>query len=236
MPRQSDTTRRRVLAGLSLAPALLAARAAGVLAFDQEKQGETEVSTVEDLMREHGVLRRVLLIYQEAVRRLEAKSDVPAPALAGAASLVRRFVEDYHEKLEEQHLFPRFRKAGRLVDLVDVLQQQHDRGRALTRDIEKLAGDGALRNAGDRAKLQEAMRLFVRMYAPHAAREDTVLFPAFKTLVSPNEYDALGDAFEDQEQKMFGKEGFERNVSEVAGLEKQMGLYDLAQFTPKVTA
>ncbi len=184
-------------------------------------------------MREHGVLRRVLLIYEEAIRRIDAKGEMPAPALAGAAALVHRFVEDYHEKLEEQYLFPRFRKAGTLVDLVDVLQQQHDRGRTLTGDIEKLATATALSNARDRTTLQGEMRMFVRMYAPHAAREDTVLFPAFKKLVSPKEYDALGDEFEDKEQKMFGKEGFERNVNEVAALEKQFGIADLAQFTPK---
>ncbi len=233
MPSHTDTTRRAIIAGLVLAPASLAARAAGALAPQGDKQEEIEVSTVEDLMREHGVLRRVLLIYGEAIRRIDEKRDLPASALAGAASLVRRFVEDYHERLEEQYLVPRFRKAATLVDLVDVLQQQHDRGRALTSDIEKLTNDAALKNAGDRAKLQDRMRLFARMYAPHAAREDTVLFPAFKKLVSAKEYDALGDEFEDKEQQLFGKEGFEKNASEVAALERQMGIYDLAQFTPK---
>jgi hypothetical protein len=29
------------------------------------------------------------------------------------------------------------------------------------------------------------------MYNPHEAREDTVLFPAFRNLVSKNEYDSL---------------------------------------------
>ena len=33
-----------------------------------------------------------------------------------------------HEKLEENFLFPRFRKANKLVDLVDVLLQQHQAG------------------------------------------------------------------------------------------------------------
>jgi hemerythrin-like domain-containing protein len=75
------------------------------------------------------------------------------------------------------------------------------------------------------------MQLFIRMYQPHAAREDTVLFPAFKRLVSPKEYDALGDEFEKKEQDLFGGDGFEKNVDLVAGLEKQMGVYDLAQFT-----
>ena len=44
------------------------------------------------------------------------------------------------------------------------------------------------------------LQLFIRMYRPHKAREDTILFPAFHSIVSPDEFDALGDAFEDQEE------------------------------------
>ena len=43
-----------------------------------EKENETEeVSPAEDLMREHGVLKRVLLIYREVIHRIDAKRDFP---------------------------------------------------------------------------------------------------------------------------------------------------------------
>jgi len=38
---------------------------------------------------------------------------------------------------------------------------------------------------------------------------------------------------EDKEQELFGQDGFEKIVVQVAGLEKQLGLFDLSQFTPK---
>ena len=71
------------------------------------------------------------------------------------------------------------------------------------------------------------------MYRPHKAREDTVLFPAFHSLVSPEEFDTLGDTFEDQEEKLFGKDGFDKVVEEVGSLERMLGIHDLSQFTPK---
>jgi hypothetical protein len=71
------------------------------------------------------------------------------------------------------------------------------------------------------------------MYEPHEAREDTVLFPAFHEIVSPHEYDALGDDFEKKENEIFGAGGFEKNVEAVAALEKRLGIYELSQFTPK---
>jgi hemerythrin-like domain-containing protein len=71
------------------------------------------------------------------------------------------------------------------------------------------------------------------MYAPHEAREDTVLFPAIRQVVSKQEYAALGEDFEKKEHELFGKEGFEGMVDRVAAIEKELGLYDLGQFTPK---
>ncbi len=72
------------------------------------------------------------------------------------------------------------------------------------------------------------------MYQPHAAWEDTALYQAFRSVITSKELDALGDQFEDKEQNLFGKDGIEKIVVEVAGIEKELGLYDLAQFTPKV--
>jgi hypothetical protein len=70
------------------------------------------------------------------------------------------------------------------------------------------------------------------MYRPHEAREDTVLFPALHQIMTPKQLDALGDKFEEEENRLFGKEGFEKTVDQVAEIEKQLGIYDLAKFTP----
>jgi hemerythrin-like domain-containing protein len=194
---------------------------------------EEDISPAEDLMREHGVLRRVLLVYEEALRRVESRQELDPAVLTGCAGIVRRFVEDYHEKLEEREIFPRFEKAGTLVDLVRVLRAQHQAGRRVTDEIRTLATASALRSEDGRRHLAEGVRQFIRMYRPHAAREDTVLFPALHGLVSPSEYDALGERFEDQEHELLGGEGFEKAVDEVTSLEKQVGIADLAAFTPR---
>ena len=77
-------------------------------AADADKPGQADVSAVEDLMREHGVLRRLLVVYRETagvVRASAATLDIAA--LGQAADLFRSFGEDYHEKaLEEAHIFP----------------------------------------------------------------------------------------------------------------------------------
>jgi hypothetical protein len=69
------------------------------------------------------------------------------------------------------------------------------------------------------------------MYRPHAAREDTVLFPAFRDVVGRSGYRELGEQFEDKEHEIFGERGFDDTVAEVARLEMGLGIGDLAKFT-----
>jgi hemerythrin-like domain-containing protein len=190
---------------------------------------EDEVTPAEDLMREHGVLRRVMYLYDEAAQRFAARREVPLDALTGCAGIVRHVIEDYHEKLEEDFLFPRYEKAGKLADLTAVLRRQHQVGRVLTDQIVALA-KARLADA-DRAKLADLLRSFNHMYRPHAAREDTVLFPALRGLVGKKEYEELGEQFEGKETAMLGEHGFEKAVVDVARLEQAFGLDDLAKLT-----
>ena len=183
-------------------------------------------------MREHGVLARILLIYDDISMRLERNIKYPPEVLTSAAALIRRFVEDYHEKLEEDYIFPRFEKTGKLVDLVKILLQQHQAGRRLTERIKNFSSLPAP-NAREKKGLIQCLGLFSRMYRPHKSREDTVLFPAFHSIVSPKEYDSLGEKFEDKENELFGEHGFEKVVEEVTALEKSLGIYELSQFTAK---
>ena len=227
-PNQS---RREFLTSALPSAALLVPGSLGFAAQEKKDEGDEDVSTNEDLMREHGILKRVLLAYDEIIRRIRTGRDFPPDTLITGATIVRKFVEDYHEKLEEDHLFPRFRKAGKLVDLVNVLYAQHQAGRRLTDRV--LAAAASLKTADDRNRLARDLEAFNRMYAPHEAREDTVLFPALHKIVTPHEYDALGEQFDKIEHTTFGGDGFDIYLDKVEVLEKKLGIYDLAQFTPQ---
>jgi len=192
-----------------------------------------DVNATEDLMREHGVLRRVLLIYAEAVRRINVSAPPPADAVTAAATIIQSFIEGYHEKLEEEQVFPRMVKAGQAIDLVGVLVAQHQAGRRLTTQILQGTTQAAFHDRARSQPIAHAMEQFIRMYEPHAAREDTVLFPAFHDLFTEAEFDRLGDQFEEKEHQVLGEAGFEGTVKQVTQIEKTLGIYDLAQFTAK---
>jgi hemerythrin-like domain-containing protein len=195
--------------------------------------GDEGVGPPEDLMREHAVLNRILLIYEEGIRRIRQRRDLPPDALRSAAGIIRRFLEDYHEKLEEQYLFPRFERAGKLLDLVRVLRAQHQAGRDITRAVQDLTAPARWREEPARSTVASRLESFIRMYRPHEAREGSVLFPAFRDLVTREEFEKLGETFEAGETKALGERGFERTVEEVAQIERSLGIYELSQFTPK---
>lgn len=199
----------------------------------QAAEGGKQVAATEDLMREHGVLRRALLVYEAASERLARGSgQVPAAALARTAKLFRTFGEDYHERrLEEQIIFPAVRKLkGPVSRYPDILEQQHNRGRELTGYVMDATRGGRL-GAGSEKRLARALHEFAIMYAHHAAREDTDVFTAWKDSLSNKAYQEMGEQFERIEKQVFGHDGFDDARKQIASIEQEMGLADLAALT-----
>jgi hemerythrin-like domain-containing protein len=213
-------------------PAMRAPDAASRAPSDDKDAGdEPEVTATEDLMREHGVIRRAIVVYRESAARIRTKpASVPLDALQKTAKLLRSFAEDYHEKLlEEAHLFPVVKKAGGpAAALIDTLVAQHARGREITEYVIAVTG-APIGAKGD--ALAKSLEAFARMYEEHAAFEDTIVFPAWKKTMSPKELDAMGDEFEDIEHKTFGKDGFDDAVDQMSAIEATLGLSDLSKFT-----
>jgi len=227
-------SRRQILAGAAAVMAFAALGCKPAQAPPEVKgdDGEDDVAPTEDLMREHGLIDRVMLVYDECARRIESNLDVPPEVLPASTRIVHAFVHDYHEKTEEDHVFPKCEASLVHTDLVRVLRDQHAVGRKITAFIEANAGSAASTKKDDRKKLVAALRSFGHMYRPHVAREDTVLFPAFRDLYRPAEFDALGAQFEAREKELFGDKGFERKVTEVGEIEASLGIADLSRATP----
>src|SRR5881396_3352903 len=103
MKTNDQSSRRRFLKAGGIFIAASGISAAANLFGKEEEKKENEVSPPEDLMREHGVLKRILLIYGEAIRRLETNADLPPIAVVQSATIIRTFIEDFEKK--EHQLF-----------------------------------------------------------------------------------------------------------------------------------
>jgi hemerythrin-like domain-containing protein len=243
-----DEKRRQLLTGISLTGAGVLLNACRPTsnrtgtATNEESRSESpapgeaapvEVTATEDLMREHGILRRALLVYQEsAVRLRQDPASVPPDALEKAANLFRVFGEDYHEKqLEEVYIFPTVKKSpGAAATYVDVLLAQHVRGREITDYLLAITKADRI-PANSVEPLAKALESFVRMYEHHAAIEDTVIFPAWKLATGESKLDELGAKFEEIEVEQFGGDGFETALKRMEEIEGSLGLSNLNMFT-----
>ena len=206
--------------------------------YTNTTENKIEISPTEDLMREHGVLHRILLIYKDALNYLQGQKSnnqiTIYNVIYNAASIAHEFIENYHQKLEEQYVFPRFSHSPKYFELINTLRNQHNAASNLTKNILYYSSIKTPFPFENTIQLIQLLSLYINMYEPHSAREDTVVFPAFHELITPEEFKKLGERFEEIEEQKFGKDGFTQIVNEVANIEKVLGIYNLAQFTPIV--
>ncbi|WP_157749296.1 hemerythrin domain-containing protein [Jatrophihabitans sp. GAS493] len=231
-----------VVAGAGIGVVVGAGAGAAITAAVQpDPEPIPPVSANEELMYDHGLLKRILLCYRESSRRLGPDAPVAAVAAAllatavsDAAELIRDFIEGYHEGMEEAYVFPRLVAAGRSIDIVTTLQAQHDRGRHLTATILDVTADG-LGTAAARSALRTDLDAFVRMYEPHEAWEDTVIFPSFREITPDATWRLLAERFASEQDRLFGPNTLTQMVERVSAIESTLGIHDLAAFTPTGT-
>ncbi|MGE0575811.1 MAG: hemerythrin domain-containing protein [Reyranella sp.] len=214
-------------AGLASAAIVLPGRAQDI----RKKRSDEFVSPAEMLMRDNAVLARILLIYESAMRRLGQGEDIDPAVLEVSARIVLDFIHRHHEKQEEELVFPRFKTAGRMVELVNVLAVQHAAGRKLTERI--IAAAPQARNRQPREAMAPDIQAFVTLYRPHMARKETDVYPTLRHLVTGDEHQEIADEMEKTQRQAFGADGFEKVAKKVHEIEKTIGLGDLDVFTPK---
>jgi hemerythrin-like domain-containing protein len=196
------------------------------------KTAAYEIGPAEMLMQDHGLLNRIMMIYDACRTKLLAGESFPADGLQAAARLIRTYIEDYHEKLEEEYLFPRFINADKLVGLNQLLYIQHSTGKKVTDQILALSGLSTITDPDNTKKLADLLSAFNWMYRSHESREDTVLFPALRSIVPRNEYHAIGEKFKKREAEIFGQDGFEATLAKVEVVENLLGINDMTKLTP----
>lgn len=191
----------------------------------------TELEPTEELMHQHGLLRRATRLLDLGAQRLAAGKPFPQ-ALGGAASLFRRYGVEHHErKLEEGYVFPDLRGAdARLVRLTDVLVEQHRRTAEIVDAV--IAATRATLSDDDIAPLADSLRGLRAMHDYHTAVEETIVFPTWRSAVDARRYRQVRAAFTSAGQRSFGRDGIEGGVKQMEALENALGAGDLAATTP----
>jgi hemerythrin-like domain-containing protein len=199
-----------------------------------EELEEKESSPMEDLMKEHGIIERIMLIYQRMIEKAITGQEVDVSVISRASKMVNEYVSKHHEHDEEKYVFPKFREASYIVDLVDTLEHQHNVSRELNLQVMELSSKGSEITQDEAVRLLDLCGMFINMYLPHISRENTILFPTFFDIVSSEYIQDIKKKMEDEEEKVLGETGFRGFVGHVAELEKEVGCHELSQYTAQL--
>lgn len=223
-------SRRALLTGAAgLAVGAGADELARATLITQNNVGPQIASPGEELMTEHGVLKRLLLAYRTVYDKLLVGQPVDTSAVLDTSQIISDYVESFHEGLEEGYVFPRV--APHEPTLIRTLLVQHDRGRHLTEAIQAIATAG-LQPQRNRVALRTRLAAYVRMYEPHEAWEDTVVYPRLRDTTSQRTLDELAERFADLENRQYGDNALATLLLRVTGIEQKLQIADLASFTP----
>ncbi|MEW1679335.1 hemerythrin domain-containing protein [Streptomyces noursei] len=190
------------------------------------------VGPPEELMREHGLLNRCLLVYKAALTH--PRRTFPVTDVMTSATVVRTFFHDYHEEMEEKYVFPRMKNTP-LASMAQTLWDQHREGKKWTDRILSMLAPGKV-GPVTASVIAEQLDQFIAMYEPHEAREDTVLFPAWRAGLNERTFYRIAAEMQDAEAELFGSDAFAEALASIEQAEKRLGIYDLAQYAPKPPA
>jgi hemerythrin-like domain-containing protein len=164
----------------------------------------------EDLMNEHGLLNRILIIMDEYLTFDKVKQKNNMPKIKKCIEIIKEFIEDFHEQMEEKYVFPHF--TGKWRKLIDLLIQQHKESRLLTSSILKNIDNN------DLDLLIQNLQSFVKMYRLHSAREDTIVFRKLRKFVSPAEFANISKIMDEEEDEKFGKHAYDNILKTILSL------------------
>jgi len=216
---------------LSYAPAATVALLSviGVPGATAKAERSQAVGSIETLMRGHGLLMRAIIIYDVVGQRLAKQQETEPSLILKTTAVIHHYLQEFHETMEEKYIFKPMEQAHIEFSSIQELKVQHGTGHELIARITQLAKTGKVG-----PELAGYLNSFGQMYRYHAAWEDTVVFPSFDAMERRSELQELAGTFELEEKNILGDTGFESFVNDIAGVEKQLAIYDPSKWTAKL--
>ncbi len=191
------------------------------------EDGLEKMSATEELCVEHALLDRIMLAMDHTLKMANGEKVDLSP-ISKACAMIYQVVDQHHMKIEEDEIYPKFRK-GELSSLIGEMERQHDRARELVARMDDLSKGG--KKKADVDELRETFMDFHDMIMAHAAWEQSVLFPVVEGKMSEKELDALKETQEEHEKELLGENATEKVFDMLADLESSAGVMGLKDFT-----
>lgn len=158
------------------------------------------------LMQEHRVIELVLDAFE-----MGAGLALPPAFYERASEFVANYADAFHHAKEEERLFTFLEERGMARDYgpLGVMLHEHDTGR------KHVAAMREQIRAGDLDAVRSESLAFAALLREHIAKEDEVLFPMGRAMLTPEEIAEVQASFDHVDEPPPSREAWERVASEL---------------------
>ncbi|HMO48445.1 MAG TPA: hemerythrin domain-containing protein [Rubrivivax sp.] len=150
------------------------------------------------------MLRSILLLLSQHRR----KGTLPDFAtLRAMLFYVDEFPEKRHHLKESELLFPKLRaRTAEAAEVLDQLDQDHARGEHAIRELEHALLAFEMMGEARREAFETAAAQYVDFYLQHMSVEEKQILPLAERVLTPQDWDELGEAFGANRDPLTGHE------------------------------
>jgi len=165
------------------------------------------MKAVDDLQHEHRVIELVLTGLEWLARRAQSEQRLNRERAERALEVLRNFADRCHHGKEERHLFRMMEARGmsRESGPLGVMLHEHTLGREHIRAMVEALPRAAEGEAAALAAFADRARAYAELLRQHIRKEDSVLYPMAKRLLSEDDAQRLLTDFEAVERDEMGE-------------------------------
>lgn len=149
-----------------------------------------------ELLEEHRTIEKVLGVFEKELAEVQRRGAVAAGRLEKIIGFVKTYVEGFHMRREEEHLYPVLANAGMkgVEGPLALMIYKHDMAMGYLRKLEDVLPRAEAGEAEALAELGRSGRALAELVHARIRLEDLVLVPALDLIVKKEAREALADA------------------------------------------
>jgi hemerythrin-like domain-containing protein len=171
------------------------------------------------LEHEHRTIEKIVRVTGVLVDELMENRDIDDDILRDLCQFLRVYGHQCHHGKEESYLFPMLERHGVPEEgcPLGALRHEHERSRVLTQELVQASAEYAANRHDGSATLSEALRNIAQFYPAHIWKEEYLLFPMARKVLSEEDDQRLLKEFKSVESDIYSyaHESYEQLATEL---------------------
>ena len=173
----------------------------------------------DSLEHEHRTIEKIVRVTGVLVDELTENRDIDDDILRDLCQFLRVYGHQCHHGKEESYLFPMLERHGVPEEgcPLGALRHEHERSRVLTQELVQASAEYAANRHDGSSALSEVLRNIAQFYPAHIWKEEYLLFPMARKVLSEEDDQRLLKEFKSVESDIYSyaHESYEQLATEL---------------------